>query len=169
MAWTNPKTWSSEPLTSADLNTYVRDNQEHIKDRLDNSAGKTVSGQSDISASSETFVDVDSARLSIDLTTHGGDALVGFTGTVKCSLVNGPVYFNLSVDGVDYFAGDGITLYVISDNGEVNHFKPVSFVALVSDLDAGAHTFRLRWKTHKSNTATMKIVSLHPQFWVKEL
>ena len=127
MAWTNPKTWSSEPLTSADLNTYVRDNQEHIKDRLDNSAGKTVSGQSDISASSETFVDVDSARLSIDLTTHGGDALVGFTGTVKCSLVNGPVYFNLSVDGVDYFAGDGITLYVISDNGEVNHFKPVSF------------------------------------------
>ena len=169
MAWTNPKTWSSEPLTSADLNTYVRDNQEHLKDRLDNSAAKSVSGQSDISASSETFVDVDSARLSIDLTTHGGDALIGFTGTVKCSFVGGPVYFNLSVDGVDYFTGDGLTLYVISDNPEASYFKPVSFFALVTDLDAGAHTFRLRWKTHKSNTAVMKIASLHPQFWVKEL
>lgn len=26
MTWTNPKTWTSEVLTSADLNTYLRDN-----------------------------------------------------------------------------------------------------------------------------------------------
>ena len=169
MAWTSPKTWSSEPLTSSDLNTYVRDNQEHLKDRLDNSASKAATGKTALSVSSATFVDVDSARLSLDLTTHGGDALIGFTGTVKCSFIGGAVYFNLSVDGVDYFAGNGIALSVASDTAELSYFKPVSFVALVTELDAGAHTFRLRWKTHQSNTATMNVASLHPQFWAKEL
>lgn len=31
MAFTAPKTWASEKLTSSDLNTFIRDNQNHLK------------------------------------------------------------------------------------------------------------------------------------------
>ena len=67
MAWTSPKTWSSEPLTSIDLNTYVRDNQNHLKDRLDNSAGNIVSGSTVLSSTSTEFVDVEATNLALAL------------------------------------------------------------------------------------------------------
>ena len=83
MAWTTPKTWSSEPLTSIDLNTYMRDNQNHLKDRLDSSAAKFVSGARNIRTTSTVFVDVDAEKLALELTTHGGEVLLGFTGSVR--------------------------------------------------------------------------------------
>lgn len=168
MAWTSPKTWSSEPLTSSDLNTYVRDNQDHLKDRLDNSASKIVTGSSAPTTSSETFVDIDSEKLSISLTTHGGDVLVGFTGTVKSTGFR-PVFINLAVDGVLYFADDGITQHQAGADGIRNLSVPLCLVMLVADLEAGAHTFKMRWKTQRTNTASMEITSLHPQFWAKEI
>ncbi|MCY4146388.1 MAG: hypothetical protein OXE95_07205 [Chloroflexi bacterium] len=169
MAWTSPKTWSSEPLTSSDLNTYVRDNQDHLKDRLDNSANVIVTGNTTLSTRSETFVDIESDKFSVSLLTHGGDVLVGFTGTVKSTAIARPVHFNLAVDGSLYFADDGITQSVIGADGFRNQSVPLCLVVLITDLDAGAHTFKLRWKTHRSNTASMEISSLHPQFWAKEM
>ncbi len=168
MAWTSPKTWSSEPLTSTDLNTYVRDNQDHLKDRLDNGVSKVVSGATSLSTTATSFADIDGDKLGITLITHGGDVLVGFTGTVKSQLIAKSVHFNLSVDGVDYFADDGIVSSAIG-NGSVNLHKPLCFVVLVTDLDAGAHTFKMRWKTDRGNSATIDIVSVHPQFWAKEI
>ncbi len=165
MAWTSPKTWSSEPLTSSDLNTYVRDNQDYLKDRLDNSASTIVTGPTAPSTSSEAFVDIDSEKLSITLTTHGGDVLVGFTGTINSAHRTRPVSMNLAVDGVLYFADNGITHVQMDANGSM----PLCLVMLVTDLDAGAHTFRMRWKTHRTNTASIEITSLHPQFWAKEI
>ena len=165
MVWTSPKTWSSEPLTSSDLNTYVRDNQDHLKDRLDNSVSKIITGTTALSTSSETFVDIDTEKLSISLTTHGGDVLVGFTGTIKSVHPSRPVSVNLAVDGVLYFADDGI----MNVQPQSNLSMPLCLVMLVTDLDAGAHTFKLRWKTHRSNTASIEITSLHPQFWAKEI
>ncbi len=168
MAWTSPKTWSSEPLTSSDLNTYVRDNQDYLKDRLDNRVGTIVTGNTAPSTTSETFVDIDS-KLAISLTTHGGDVLVGFTGTVRSTHIIRPVYINLAVDGVHYFADNGVVQTVIGSDGYRNQPLPLCFVVLVTGLDAGAHTFKLRWKTRRSNVASIEITSLHPQFWAKEL
>lgn len=165
MAWTSPKTWSSEPLTSSDLNTYVRDNQDYLKDRLDNSVSKIIAGTTALSTSSDIFVDIDSEKLSISLTTHGGDVLVGFTGTIKSANSSRPVSVNLAVDGVLYFADNGI----MNVQPQSNLSMPLCLVMLVTGLDAGAHTFKLRWKTHRSNTASMEITSLHPQFWAKEI
>jgi hypothetical protein len=34
MAWTNPKTWTTEVLTSNNMNTYVRDNTDYIYDNF---------------------------------------------------------------------------------------------------------------------------------------
>ncbi len=169
MAWTSPKTWSSEPLTSLDLNTYMRDNQNHLKDRLDASASQIVSGLSELSSTSNAFVDVDATRLALTLTTHGGDVLLGFTGAAKCSRDTGAVYFNVAVDGANYIADDGIVSCQIAQSGDSRKLKPFSFVLLITGLSAGQHTFKLRWKASNNNTVSMDIVKLHPQFWAKEI
>lgn len=169
MAWTAPKTWSSEPLTSIDLNTYMRDNQNHLKDRLDNAASRSVSGVAVLASTASEFVDADPTNLSLTLTTHGGDVLLGFTGTVKHSANNATTSFNVAVDGVDYISDDGIIAVTNTSGGDTGRFKPLSFVMLITPLSAGSHTFTLRWKTTRNNTARMDIVDMHPQFWAKEI
>lgn len=169
MVWTTPKTWSSEPLTSIDLNTYVRDNQNHLKDRLDTAASRSVSGTVNLASTANEFVDVDPTNLSLTITTHGGDVLLGFTGTVRNSSNNASTKFNVAVDGVDYIADDGVIAMTNSGSSDTGRTKPLSFVLLIAQLSAGSHTFKLRWKTTRHNTASMDIVDLHPQFWVKEI
>lgn len=169
MAWTTPKTWSSEPLTSIDLNTYVRDNQNHLKDRLDAGASSIISGATLLSTTAHDFVDVDATKLSLTLTTHGGDVLLGFTGTVRNNARAGTTYINVAVDGVDYIADDGLIGVRIATDGDQSRNKPVSFVMLISGLSAGSHSFKLRWKASRTSTASMDIVDLHPQFWAKEI
>ncbi len=168
MAWTSPKTWSSEPLTSLDLNTYMRDNQNYLKDRLDSSVSTIVSGAIPLTTTSTAFVDVEPSRLSLQLRTHGGEVLLGFTGTVECRQLSHSVYFNVAVDGVDYFADDGVTSLRI-DHATTRRHKPLSFVLLIPGLSAGQHRFTLRWKVSNGNTATINVTELHPQFWAKEV
>lgn len=38
MAWTAPKTWAAETLTSSDMNLHVRDNELYLKAHVDASA-----------------------------------------------------------------------------------------------------------------------------------
>ena len=166
MTWTTPKTWSSEPLTSLDLNTYMRDNQNYLKDRLDNGAGSFVSGAALLTTTATEFVDVDADKLSLTLETHGGDVLIGFTGTVQSQLSSGASYFNVAVDDVDYVADDGI---LRDSAASANRHGPISFVMLISGLNAGSHSFKLRWKTAYNNTSRIDVVNLHPQFWAKEI
>ena len=169
MAWTTPKTWSSEPLTSIDLNTHVRDNQNHLKDRLDTGASRVISGATLLTTTANDFVDVDPTKLSLTLTTHGGDVLLGFTGTVRNIARSGTTNINVAVDGVDYIADDGLIGVKIAGDGDGSRNKPISFVMLIPGLSAGSHSFTLRWKASNNNTAQMDIVDLHPQFWAKEI
>ena len=68
MSWTNPKTWSfGEVLTSADMNTYVRDNTEAL-------------------FNTPEFIASDSNTVSLDFTTdkvitRTASGAVTFTGT----------------------------------------------------------------------------------------
>ena len=168
MGWTTPKTWSSEPLTSIDLNTYMRDNQNHLKDRLDSRASISVSGESNLRTTSTRFVDIDAEKLALSLTTHGGDVLLGFTGSVSNSDTGGIVNFNVAVDGVDYVADDGI-IRNSPGSGDSGRDKPLSFVMMILGLSPGAHTFKLRWKVSYGNSAKINVINLHPQFWAKEI
>ena len=166
-AWTTPKTWSSEPLTSTDLNTYIRDNQNHLHDRLETNDSYEVDEVSDYTTSSTSFVDVDGTNLSLTITTHGGDVMVGFSGSVETNQAAGAVFFNLEVDGSDVAADDGI--FLIVGQGSSGRDMSVSFVYKVSGLSAGDdHTFVLRWKV-SAGTATMETQDQHPQFWVQEI
>ncbi|MEO1163712.1 MAG: hypothetical protein AAFV98_08020 [Chloroflexota bacterium] len=74
MAWTQPKTWSNEPLVASDLNTHLRDNMEALKEPP--SANYELDETSDYTTTSTTFVDVDSTNLSLTLDTNGGDVKV---------------------------------------------------------------------------------------------
>ena len=169
MGWTTPKTWTSEPLTSLDLNTFVRDNQNHLKDRIDAVDSAIVSGKANFSTTARDWVDVNATSLALTLTTHGGDVLVGFTGTILHGSHDGVSYFNIAVDDVDYFADDGVTRYQNAANYANLRYVPLSFVVLITGLAAGSHSFKLRWKTKSPNTATINVTQTHPQFWAKEL
>ena len=125
-AWTTPKTWTSEPLVSSDYNTYIRDNQNHLKSRLDNNIDYILDEGADYTTTSSSFVDIDGTNLSIDLTTNGGDVLVGFSGSV-----NNPTgdftQLTVDVDGSPYFDDDGLIVTSVGSST-----SPISFVVLIS-------------------------------------
>lgn len=169
MAWTSPKTWTSEPLTSVDLNTYVRDNQNHLKDRIDSSVSTVVSGSRNYSTTATEWVDVDPKALALTLQTHGGDVLLGFTGAVSHNGDSKVTYFNVAVDGNDYFSDDGVTQFNNASHNDRFRFKPISIVVMIPSLSPGSHVFKLRWKTLSGNASAMDIKTTHPQFWAKEI
>ena len=169
VAWTRPKTWSSEPLTSLDLNTYMRDNQNYLRDRLDNSVSRIISADSNFTSSSTVWVDIDSAAFSLTLTTLGGAVLLGFTGNIIVSKNRFNCYVNIAVDGVDHFGDDGVTLHGSSGEGDAHRPKSLGFVVLIPGLSAGSHTFVMRWKAQPGSSVIMMATSTHPQFWAKEV
>jgi hypothetical protein len=62
VAWTNPKTWSfGEILTSADMNTYVRDNTEELRANAADASFLTSGTLNKARLPSGTIVDVKSA------------------------------------------------------------------------------------------------------------
>ncbi len=169
MAWTSPKTWTSEPLTSIDLNVYVRDNQNHIKDRIDSGASTAVSASKDFSTTSTAWVDVDPKELSLTLQTHGGAMLIGFTGAIRHHTDNKATYFNIAVDDNDYFSEGGFTQFHNAARDDAFRFKPICFVVMIPALTPGTYVFKLRWKTVRGNTAVLDVSSTRPQFWAKEI
>jgi hypothetical protein len=165
MTWTQPKTWTSEPLTSADLNIHLRDNLEALKDPP---SSLYVGNQgTDWTTTSLTFVNVDAVNLSLSITTNGGDVMVHFEGVITNS--GGGVALDFSVDGVRYVGDDGICRNVSSAS------EAVSFTRLVTGLSAASHTFNLMFKALGAGTATIYAgagtanFDVHPQFWVREV
>lgn len=170
MAWTTPKTWAAEPLTSSDLNTYLRDNQEALK--YPPSANHEFSEASNYTTTSTTFVDVDatSGKFSHTITTNGGDVMVGFMGSFlhSSSGVLTAIFLDINVDGS---AVGSTTGFLVSTINASNVKKPMSFVYLITDLSAGSHTFKLQWKTGAATATLIAGASgyIHPQFWVREV
>lgn len=174
MTWTAPKTWSSEPLTSNDLNTYIRDNQNDIRARQDNNVDYILDEASDYTTTSTSFVDVDATNLAITIETNGGDVLVGFAGgCANNSTTNAgrQTYLNVAVDDTDYFDDDGALAVSRFYSSPGN----ASFVVLIEGLAAGTHTFKLRWKTFSGTTSTLYAGAgssdndTHHQFWAQEI
>jgi hypothetical protein len=163
MSWTQPKTWSSEPLTSSDLNTHLRDNLEALKDPPGDNY--ILNQGSDYSTTSTSWVDVDSTNLSFTLTTNGGDLMVHIhlpvTGT-------GIAFFDLDLDGSRVGGDDGIA------RNAAGGISIVSFTRLISGLAAGTHTVKLQWRM-ASGTGTIYAgagtsnADFHAQMWVREI
>lgn len=167
MAWTTPKTWSAETLTSDDLNTYVRDNQTHLYTRLGNQTDYIADEVSDYSTTSTSFVDIDATNLALTITTNGGNVLVIFNCNPDPTAF---IQFNVAVDGVDYFADDGgAFIHVTGTYGVL-----ATPVWLIEGLSAGSHTFKMRFKVNSGTGivyagAGVANLNVHPQMIVMEL
>ncbi|TVR20310.1 MAG: hypothetical protein EA396_10805 [Anaerolineaceae bacterium] len=127
MGWTTPKTWTTEPLTSLDLNTHLRDNLNALKHPP--TAHATPASTQSFSATSYQNI----SGTTLALTTTGGDVMVGFLGWIRAS-----VGFNTQIavrlGGVDYTVA------------QTDHdlFVPVGGVHLLPDVSAGTHSITLR-------------------------
>jgi hypothetical protein len=163
MPWTQPKTWTSEPLTSSDLNMHLRDNLEMLK--APPTASYTLNQATDYTTTSTTFTNVDATNLSLTIVTSGGDVMVHFD--CFCANATGAVYLDFTVDGARH-AGDEGVARTLSNSGQ-----SLAFTRLVRGLTAGSHTFNLQWRV-SGGTGTLYAgagtvnFDIHPQFWVRE-
>lgn len=144
--YTTPKTWNTgDPLTAADMNTYVRDNVADLK----KPAGGyyMLNEGSDYTTSSSSFVDVDSTDLNISADFSGqADIVVRFSATVTGGT---RVYFDIALDGVRQGGDDGIVAFETSANG-----RGVNFFWRIPAPSAGTHAVKLQWKAAAAS-ATM--------------
>ena len=166
MAWTTPKTdWVAGNAVTAALMNNIGENLVALK--APPSAAYVVDAGSNYTTTSATFVDVDVTNLALTITTTGGDVMVHFHGVVDHS-TTGIVYLDVDVDGARTAGDDGLAGMAGTDE------NTVSFTRLISGLSAGAHTFKLQWKTSTSTATIYAGVPAssrdwHPQFWVREV
>ncbi len=168
-AWATPVTWGVDQLvTASDLNAQLRDNLNALK--TPPSTHYELNESSDYTTSQTSFVDVDSTKLKLTITTAGGDVFVGFHGSVEHS-GGSAIYFDVDVDGAAVGGNDGLMRVRGTDLSDT---IGVNFIRLVSGLAAGEHIFKLQWKTGAA-TATLLAGAgtsgkdVHPQFWVREI
>ena len=134
MAWTQPKTWTNEPLVAADLNTHLRDNLNALKD----SPSYSYQSASSYSTTSTTPVLVDSSNMNETITLESaGNVLLGFNGTVTNTGGN-LVYFALQRNGANILQS-----MVNSSAGGI--YENVAMEILLENLPAGDHTFAVKW------------------------
>ena len=170
MAWTTPKSWTTEPLTSYDLNTHLRDNLIALKSPP--TATVDLFDTVPRTTSSTTFTPIDATHLSHTLTTTGGDLLVGFSGLFY-SATTSYINLDLELDSVLVSGDDGL---VAMDLVAAQYDVPtVSFTHLITNVAPGSHTLRMMWKT---TTGTVSLICgptnasgirVHNYFWVREI
>lgn len=161
MTWTQPKTWTTEPLTSVDMNTHLRDNLNALKSPP--MAHVTNPPYAQFATSSTTWVDVASNVFTLSITSGGGDLLVGFTGTVEG---DARVQFNVTFNGVRQFPdADGVRA-----SASVDYWVTVSFLHWITAPSAGTHTLNLQWKVNNAGLGRLEGGDEgYLAFWVREV
>lgn len=170
MAWTAPATWTASLVTVAQFNTQIRDNLLALKDPP---SGHTQYHGADISITSTSFANVD-ANLAHTIVVAGTEVLVSFSGVIRTnSALERRCYFNVSVDGTDYFADDGL---IAVGNGAVTASSdmlfPVSFAVWIT-VTPGSRIFRLRAKVNGGSITlyafTTANYGTYANFWAREV
>lgn len=162
MAWTTPKTWVSEVLTSNDMNTYLSDNTQFLYDQLTAGLAEytyTRAGAVNYTTTSTSLVDIDGTNMVTTLTTGGGDLRVTFTGSIyRTAGTAQDIIVAVLLDGTGYQLSQRL------DAGSFN----VSFTRVFNGISAGSHTLRMRWRLTVLGT-TMTLNGLDSHFSVREL
>ena len=150
MTWNTPKTWADgELVTAANMNTHLRDNLAYLKTAI---TFDSVESDADYDADNiAAFADVDTANLSLTVTTRGKLALVGFEAAVRRTSATQAVSLDVSVDGSRLGTAD-LGLAYLGTNSTRDAVLPTPLRAQhwLTDLTAGTHTFRLMWRQHNS-------------------
>jgi hypothetical protein len=145
MPWTTPPSFTSgQVITATDLNTYLRDNTSYLLSRPKNAVKRD--NNANYTTTSASFVDIDGTNLSITLSVSGSAVLLAFSGTVNSSS-NQPA-FDFTVDGTRVGTGGSDGLMTMTGNIQSN----ATFIALVTGLSAGSHTFKVQWRAVSGTT-----------------
>lgn len=155
MAWTTPKTWNElDTLTSADMNTYVRDNVGYAKGRPVAAASRL--NRTPFNTTSTAFTDLPTAT--VDITTGGGSKLLVLASlTWSHSAGSVWMYATVVIDGVNvgnatYGIVPGGTSGTLSFGTALVYLSP----SAVSD---GPHTVKLQIRT-ESGTMSVSQFSM---------
>lgn len=157
MAWTNPRSWSTnELLTASLLNTHLRDNLLALK----NPPTNVFFPVADYTTSSTTFVDIDPTNLSRTITTTGGDVLIGFYAPMNISNSSSQYMVRLLRNGV-------VIAFVLRSNTATIH--PASFLMLNTPVPAGTWTYKLQWAVTGNGVQMYGAGNNTPEFWIREV
>jgi hypothetical protein len=166
--WSAPRSWSTgELVTAALLNAHLRDNLDFLK--TPPTALYILNESSDYTTTSTSFANVDGTKLSLTITTAGGDVLIGFCGSILQSSAS--LFFDVEIDGSRTGGDDGLGVFTPTSSAQ--RFN-TTFFKLVQGLAPGSHTFKLQWKVN-GGTATLFAGAgtsngdIHPQFFVREV
>jgi hypothetical protein len=175
MAWSGTKNWTNEPLIAADMNTYLSDALDALKEPPSDDVTLTGVGTNATTSNTnwEPIGGVGTEVYSITVTLAAGESglcngLIGFYGNfLGASAITS---LDVAIDG---------TRAGIGDNGLIGLMAAASapgllgsFVHRFMGLSAGSHTFVMYWKvnsgsvTHYRNAGTAN-ADLSPQFWVR--
>ena len=169
MAWTQPKTWASEPLTSTDMNTHLRDNLEALKDPPSNNY--ELNEASNYTTTSTTFVDVDATNLSLTIVTHGGDIMVHFHGMFDHNTNGGYVFLDVDLDGTRIAGDDGFIGTQGFEWGDEcrNLHAPYHRISWPGRTPLSSCGARVQVQATLLAGAGTANGDLHSQFWVREI
>lgn len=135
----------------------------------------TLDNSVDYTTSSIVFADIHSTDLSVDITTEGGDLMIGFSGTFMTSGAGtGHIYLDFTLDGVREGGDDGII--GVTGPGSTYNLHLSFGPYLVQGLDPDTYRIRPQWKVSAgvatgtlfagAGTSTRDFI---PQFWVREV
>lgn len=149
MAWTSPKTWvTREQLTSADFNTYIRDNQQHLYDNLFTDTILQYSGtDAGFSTTSTSYQDT---GLSVSV-------VVSVTSTVICWVAstietnNASYYAQASIHKDATPTGSGGLTYMTNN-------VPMICLSVDTGVTAATYTYTLKLKSENAS-ATVAVSS----------
>ena len=128
-------------------------------------AQKIVRTSADYTTTSATLVDVDTANLTITLTTGARRCLVGLTGTGTNSSASGRMDVAFEIDG----AVPNGAFMLISQHSEVANPMNISMVFLTDVLTAASHDFVLQFARGSAGTGTLFASTTQPLcFYVVE-
>lgn len=143
MPFTNPKTWTNAAVYRDELNTYLRDNLDALKNPP-TAVYESIGRSTDFSTTSTSFTDV-GAEMELTITTTGdgaggnGDVFVWLLGALYSSTAI-RIYFRVLMDGAVQNADDGLLV------SEGTGLRPISFLIPIRGIAAGSHSFKLQWK-----------------------
>lgn len=151
--WTAPKTWvAGVTLTAADMNQYVRDNMDWLKAPPKGTV--QMSGTSNFTTTSTSFVDVSTTDFQMSITTTGGAVFGWFVVTVSNSSGTNYANFDVVIDGVSVSGASNGVVGGIRLAASTTVSVMIPFYK--SGLSAAAHTIKLQFRSDNAgNTVTV--------------
>lgn len=146
MSWTDPPDWTTETLSSADMNAYVRDNTNDLHRRT-TAVSDVVATAETTSLSSYTNLTTPGPEVDVEVGATGA-AVVILTARVEPEFNDGDALMSYKVSGATTVStSDTRALRLPASNANAGQSIQASFMHLHTGLTPGVNTFTAWYKT----------------------